>query len=127
MADAEQKLQIDDDWKSEAAAEKERLAQDAEGDRPSATPSEVNFSAIVQWLAMQTMVGLGGMKGPDGQDIPPNMEIAKHYIDMLEVLDTKTAGNLDADEKRLLDTSLHQLRMAYVEVIRGQTAGPAGP
>ena len=76
---------------------------------------------------MQTMVGLGGMKGPDGQDIPPNMEIAKHYIDMLEVLDTKTAGNLDADEKRLLDTSLHQLRMAYVEVIRSQTPNPAGP
>ncbi len=127
MADAEQKLQIEDDWKNEAAAEKERLAEDTEQERPAAGPAEVNFSAIVQWLAMQTMVGLGGMKGPDGQDIPPNMEIAKHYIDMLEVLDTKTAGNLDTDEKRLLDTSLHQLRMAYVEVIRSQTPNPDGP
>jgi hypothetical protein len=126
MADAEQKLQIDDDWKSEAAAEKDRLARDTERDRPSASPMEVNFAAIVQWLAMQTMVGLGGMKGPDGNDIPPNMEIAKHYIDMLEVLDTKTAGNLEAEEKKLLDTTLHQLRMAYVEMIRGQAPNPPG-
>jgi len=127
MADPDKKLQIDDDWKSEAAAEKERLAQATEADQHSAAPTQVNFAAIVQWLAMQTMVGLGGMKGPDGQDIPPNLEIAKHYIDMLEVLDTKTAGNLDDDEKRLLDTSLHQLRMAYVEVIRSQTPNPPGP
>jgi hypothetical protein len=54
------------------------------------------------------------------------MEIAKHYIDMLEVLDTKTAGNLEAEEKKLLDTTLHQLRMAYVEMIRGQAPNPPG-
>ena len=123
MAEDEKKLQVDDDWKSQAAAEKERLAQAVEKEQPAAALPQAGFPAIVQWLAMQAMLGLGGMKGPGGQDIPPNLEVAKHYIDLLDVLDAKTAGNLDQEEKRLLDTTLHQLRMAYVEMVRN-TAPP---
>jgi len=123
MAEDEKKLQVDDDWKSQAAAEKEQLAQAVEKEQPAAALPQAGFPAIVQWLAMQAMLGLGGMKGPGGQDIPPNLEVAKHYIDLLDVLDAKTAGNLDQEEKRLLDTTLHQLRMAYVEMVRN-TAPP---
>ena len=124
MADEEPKLQIDDDWKTEAAAEKERLAETVEGEQPQATLPEGGFAALVQLLAMQAMVGLGGMRGPGGQEIPPNLDLAKHHIDMLDVLDKKTQGNLDAEEKRLLDTMLHQLRMAYVEAVRGPVTPP---
>lgn len=127
MGDEEHKLQIDDDWKSEAAAEKERLAQTVEGESGQPQLPEGGFSALVQLLAMQAMVGLGGMKGPGGQDIPPNLDLAKHHIDMLDVLDRKTQGNLEPEEKRLLDTMLHQLRMAYVESVRGPATPPQPP
>jgi hypothetical protein len=124
MAEEEPKLHIDDDWKSQAAAEKERLAASVEsGERREAPPA--SFTGLVQLIAMQAMVGLGGLAGPPGQEIPPNMELAKHHIDLLDVLDAKTKGNLTPEEKRLLETTLHQLRMAYVEAIQG--GGHAGP
>jgi hypothetical protein len=124
MAEEEPKLQIDDDWKSQAAAEKERLAASVEsGERREVPPA--SFTGLVQLIAMQAMVGLGGLAGPPGQEIPPNMELAKHHIDLLDVLDNKTKGNLSPEEKRMLDTTLHQLRMAYVESLQG--GGHSGP
>ena len=127
MSEQEQKLQIDDDWKSQAAAEKERLAETIESPDPQhAQLPGAGFSEIVQLLAMQAMIGLGGMRQPGGQDIPPSLDIAKHHIDLLEVLDEKTSGNLDEKEKRLLDTTLHQLRLAYVEAVRGAAPMPPG-
>ena len=40
--------------------------------------------------------------------------MAKHYIDLMAVLEAKTHGNLADDERHLLDTLLYELRMAYV-------------
>ncbi len=127
----DRKLQIDDDWKSEAQAEKERLAQleKEETRRPGRAAGgmpEPGFPEVIQLLAMQAMVGLGGMRGPGGQDIPPNVDLAKHYIDLLGVLESKTKGNLSEEERVMLDSTLHQLRMAYVEVVSGGGGPPAG-
>jgi len=118
MTDKEINLEIDDDWKREAAAEKERLARTVEAEHPGDFPA-ADFTGLVQLVAMQAVVGLGGFAGPGGQRIPPNLELAKHHIDMLEVLEKKTSGNLDQKEKALLDTTLHQLRLAYVEAVQG--------
>lgn len=126
MAEDDSKLIIDDDWKNEAAAEKERLSEAAEESSARAGMPTADFTGLIQLLAMQAMVGLGGMRGPSGTDIPPNIELAKHHIDMLDVLEKKTAGNLEDDEKNALDTTLHQLRMAYVEVVQGGGTPPPG-
>ena len=44
--------------------------------------------------------------------------MAKHQIDLLEILEKKTAGNLDEEEKKVLGGVLYELRMQYVEVVR---------
>lgn len=119
MADGP-KIHIDDDWKSEAAREKEQLAESVEQQSERALP-KADFMGLLNLLAMQAMVGLGGFAGPGGQEIPPNLELAKHHIDLIDTLDRKTQGNLDADEKRLIDTTLHQLRMAYVEMVQARS------
>lgn len=119
------KIHVDDDWKSEAAAEKERLGREVDQKAASAGTPVAEFAGLVQLLAMQAMVGLGGFAGPDGQRVPPNIELAKLHIDMLDVLEKKTAGNLEPQEKQMLDTTLHQLRMAYIETCSGGGAGPA--
>lgn len=126
MSHDEPRIQIDDDWKSQAAAEKERLAETVEQEKPRGMPV-ADFSSLVQILGMQAMVGLGGMAGPDGREIPPNLMLAKHHIDLLAVLDDKCKGNLSQDEKRLLDTTLHQLRMAYVEIAQQGIGGGSQP
>jgi len=119
MAD-EPKLHIDDDWKSQAAREKEQLAETVESQADRAPP-KADFLGLLNLLAMQAMVGLGGFAGPGGQEIPPNLELAKHHIDLIDTLDRKTQGNLDPEEKRLIDTTLHQLRMAYVEMVQARS------
>ncbi|MBK8266765.1 MAG: DUF1844 domain-containing protein [Planctomycetes bacterium] len=126
MANEDRKLQIDDDWKSAAAAEKEKLAAEVEGGPEQGEYGplpEPGFLEIVQILAMQAMVGLGGMRGPDGRDIPPNLEVAKHHIDLLSILEQKTEGKLEEQEKQVLNTTLYQLRMAYVETMRMASGG----
>jgi len=120
MADGP-KLHIDDDWKSQAAQEKERLAETVDQAADRRLP-QADFLGLVNLIAMQAMVGLGGFAGPGGQDIPPNLELAKHHIDLLDVLDRKTQNNLEPEEKRVLETALHQLRMAYVEMVSAKTA-----
>ncbi len=122
MSEKEFQLHIDDDWKSEAAAEKERLAQTVESQEPP--PPEASFSGLVQTLAMQAMVGLGGFAGADGRPLPPNPDLAKFHIDLLDVLEAKTKGNLTPEEKKLLDGVLHELRMTYVQVVSGGTPRP---
>lgn len=119
MADGP-KIHIDDDWKSEAAREKEQLAETVE-QQPDRAPPKADFIGLLNLLAMQAMVGMGGFAGPGGQEIPPNLELAKHHIDLIDVLDRKTQSNLDPEEKRIIDTTLHQLRMAYVEMVQARS------
>ena len=119
------KIQIDDDWKAQAEREKRRLSQEAEQARPGAAAGSAGFADLVNLIVMQAMVGLGGMEGPGGQRIPPNLAMAKYHIDLLEVLEKKTASNLEEEEKRLLEGALFNLRMAYVETTE-RRAGPAG-
>lgn len=126
MADQEPTLHIDDDWKAQAQAEKQKLAQSVETESGRPMP-DAEFAALVQLIAMQAVIGLGGFAGPGGQEIPPNLDAAKHHIDMLDMLEQKTRGNLTDDEKRLLDTTIHQLRMAYVDTVRGGPPSGAAP
>ena len=75
---------------------------------------EMSFTGLVLSLSAGVMVHLG--EPPEGStEAPdPNLELARQTIDILELLERKTRGNLDADEQRLLGSVLHELRMKYV-------------
>ena len=89
-------------------------------------PGEANFIELINLLAMQAAIALGGYQGPGGERIPANPIAAKHQIDLIEVLEKKTAGNLTEDEKRTLDAVLYELRMQYVQITSGQRQPPTG-
>ena len=134
----EPKLIIDEDWKTQVQREKEELkAKKGSGDQSdssgeeaaqSASPDEHSESAesdnrplppasmtfLVTSLATQAMASLGLMPGEDGKPMPKNLNHAKHYIDLVGLLEEKTAGNLDEDESKFLSETLHQMRMLYV-------------
>lgn len=133
MTDQEEQggLHIDSDWKSEAAREKEQLiAQERdEASRKSTqggAETSASFIELINILAMQAAVALGGYQGPGGENIPPNHPAAKHHIDLLDVLVEKTKGNLSADEEKTLTGVLHEMRMVYVQTVSGKppTAPP---
>ena len=119
-------LHIDSDWKTEAAQEKERLAGQERTSRPTAgAEPAANFIELVNLMAMQAAIGLGGYQGPGGERIPPNPIVAKHHIDLLEVLEKKTVGNLSEEEKRILDGVLYELRLQYVQSVSAPRGGTA--
>ncbi len=53
-----------------------------------------------------------------GKPATPNWELARQNIDILEMLQEKTRGNLDPEETRLLESLLFDLRMRFVETKR---------
>ena len=133
----EPKLIIDEDWKSQVQKEKEAAATKAdtdelqvddgkesgikdEGYQSDAPPSEfplppASFEFLVTTLATQAMMALGQLPGPDGKTEKVQKPVAKHYIDLLGVLEEKTKGNLEATEAKLLSDLLHNMRMAFVQ------------
>jgi hypothetical protein len=123
MPEPEKKIIVDDDWKAEAKREKERLAAQPERAGPLPAP---NFSELLNLIVMQAMAGLGLLPGPAGERIPPNLEVAKHFIDMLQVLEDKTKNNLTPAEKALLDQVLYEMRMTFVQ-LAGGGAPPGAP
>jgi hypothetical protein len=75
----------------------------------------VDFSTHVLSLASSALIALGKMPGPDGQPHPIDLEAARHLIDVLAMLETKTKGNLDEAERKLLASLIYDLRVAFVD------------
>lgn len=124
MADEPKKIIVDDDWKAQAQREKEQLAQQEQSAHPGMpAPS---FPELLNLLVMQALGGLGLLATPTGERIPPNLEVAKFFIEMIQMLEAKTRGNLDAEEKQLLDDVLYDLRMRFVQLAGAAVGrGPA--
>jgi hypothetical protein len=78
------------------------------------------FETLVSYLSTTAMFQLGLIAGPGGERIPSDMVNAQRTIDLLQVLQEKTIGNLTPQESRLLDNVLYELRMTFVELEKRQ-------
>ena len=74
-----------------------------------------DFNFFVTTLAVQAAIFLGQMPNPATGKKEENIEQAKFIIDTLVMLNDKTKGNLTAEESKLLENVLYELRMQYVE------------
>jgi hypothetical protein len=79
-------------------------------------PEGSGFETLVSYLSTTAMFQLGVLPGPSGERIPSDMVSARRTIDLLEVLQEKTRGNLTPAESRFLEEVLYELRLSYVEV-----------
>ena len=75
---------------------------------------EVTFSTFIISLASSALVQLGEVPNPETGATETDPCMARHSIDILEMLRRKTANNLDRQESQLLDSILYELRMKYV-------------
>ncbi|MCC7087089.1 MAG: DUF1844 domain-containing protein [Pirellulales bacterium] len=127
------KIIIDEDWKSQAEAEKEAARAEAASPTPaspdpqastlpldqSAEPADAplppaTLTFLFTTIATQAMIALGQVPNPINGIIEFRQYQAKHYIDTLSMLEAKTANNRTPEESMLLNDMLHQLRMAYI-------------
>lgn len=113
------KIHIDDDWKSEAQAEKKRLEEEskkapaADGTGERGMP-EASFETLVSTMATQAMFAMGVIPDPRTGQRVQHLDLARHHIDMLTVIDEKTRGNLSEEETKLLSQTLYELRNNYI-------------
>jgi hypothetical protein len=77
-----------------------------------------SFSLLVATLAVQAQVHMGLHAHPGHGRLEKNLPAAKHAIDLLGILESKTQSNLDPQETALLSRALHDLRLAYVRAVR---------
>ena len=73
------------------------------------------FLALIGSLELEAMIGMGKIKSPLTDKIERNLERAKHAIDMLEMLQVKTKGNLSDEESRYFDNLLFVLRRNFID------------
>lgn len=85
---------------------------DSAAEAAAAPPATFEF--LVHTLFTQALMALGRIPNPITKQSHVNMATARHFVDMLAMLEQKTAGNLSEDERRVLEEIQHQLRMMYM-------------
>ena len=111
-----------------ASEEAEAAAPEPEPAAPGAEPGgaggqssdePVSFSTFVLGLSTQALLHLGDIESPVSGKVERDLGAARHVIDILGILQAKTKNNLEQAEERLLEAVLYDLRMRYVELVRG--------
>ncbi len=92
---------------------------DEEAENPAAGQVPIppaSFEYLVATFRFQVEMQLGLLHFGEEKDRPqPNLDLARHFIDMLAMLQEKTRGNLSLEEQRLLDNSITELRFRFVQ------------
>jgi len=71
-------------------------------------------------LASTAAIHFGDLADPvSGKRAEPNLEGAAQMIDILEMLEQKTRGNLTAEERQVLQQVLYELRLRFVDAQNG--------
>lgn len=76
---------------------------------------QMDFSAFILSLNASSMIHMGEIPDPHSMERTVNLPAAKHTIEILEIIEDKTQGNLDDTEKKLLEDILYNLRMKYMQ------------
>ena len=95
--------------------------------RPGRDPLDdpASFISLIMSLASNAAASLGMMPHPVTGETGVDLKTAKHWIDVLGMLEAKTKGNLDPEEEEMLDGLLADLRMQYVSFSGSPTPPPA--
>ncbi len=132
----EKKIIIDEDWKSQVEAEREAAKQEPASettDSEATTPTEpaaegavdpndppmppASIGMLMSSLATEALISMGQFPHPVTGETTTRKNQSKYLIDTLEMLKEKTTGNLTSEEAIALDDVLHQLRMAFIQIV----------
>ena len=86
-------------------------------DNPSGAKDslKIDFSSFILSLYSSGLVQLGKVEDPSTGKKTINLDLAKHTIEMIAMLEEKTKGNLTEEENNLLNALLTEIRLAFVE------------
>ena len=87
-------------------------------DAPDRGRDAALFLQLVLGLQQAAMVALGKLMNPMSGKLERNLEAARNTIDTLGAIESRTRGNLEPDEQRVLGQVLSELRMNYVDEVK---------
>lgn len=80
---------------------------------------EPSFLTILYTMATQAMIALGEIPNPLTKQVVVDEKQARWHVKSLEILFTKTQGNLSDEEKKTLDGVLGEIRKKYSDKLGG--------
>src|SRR6267142_5509302 len=80
------------------------------------------FAHLVMQQSNMAMMLMGKAPHPETGQALRDLESAKLFIDLLEMLEAKTKGNLTKEEQNLLKQTLMAVRMGFVEAVESPSA-----
>ena len=93
-------------------------------DAPATESGRRDFGPPITFSEFAMSVGMNAMAmlDSDHELVPTkaNLHQASQHIDILRMLKSKTAGNLDSEEQKLLESLIYDLQMRFLEVARQQ-------
>ena len=127
---AKPKIIVDDNWKERVQAEKEALQQESQDQQSQSTTEAeasttdppvhdvppASFPLLVTTLATQALAAMGQIPDPEQKEPIVRLDVARHHIDTINILEEKTKGNLTPEETAMMSNVLHELRMLFVNV-----------
>lgn len=105
------KKKVDDTWKE--SVDKDKASENTED---GIKAPEATFGLFIYGLMMEAMIALGEAENPITKKREPNAAHAKFVIDTLDMLKSKTKGNLQKEEEEMLEGILYELRMRFVSM-----------
>jgi hypothetical protein len=92
------------------------------GPASDAPPPSVDFAVLVYSFATSALHHMGFVPDPEtGRTGERSLPLARQNIEILELIEQKTRGNLETEEARLLESLLYEVRMRFVEASRSGT------
>jgi hypothetical protein len=82
------------------------------------------FLQLLLGLQQSGMMTLGKLMNPLSRKIEKNLEAARDTIDTLAALESRTRGNLEPDEARVLQQVLTELCMNYLDEVKKSGGAP---
>ena len=80
-----------------------------------AASPETPFANFIEPLIAQAYMNLGMLPNPYAPQNKPDVAAARQMIDILTLLQEKTAGNLTPEEDDFLSTHIGELKLAFVK------------
>jgi hypothetical protein len=121
------KIEKDPFEEAEEKKEEEKAEKTEQNNEESEPKAEYNFkltfATYIATLGTMGWQSLGKLPNPATGKIEINLIQTKEVIDLLEILDEKTKGNLTKDEDNILKTTLSNLRINYVEELKKASGG----
>lgn len=76
---------------------------------------KIDLTTFILSISSAAYMGLGLVPGPDGATHGLDLDLARQNIDLLELMLEKTRGNRTAEEDRLIEQLLFELRLKFIE------------